>query len=87
MTAADPMRSKALACLREGRVTVYGIKLDDAWRPTVVLARVLSSRDRHPYLVRFHDSAWSCSCRDGLRGDRCPHVTAVQLVTTAAVAA
>lgn len=84
---ADPMRSKALACLREGRVTVYGVKLDDAWKPLVVLARVLSSRDRHPYRIQFRDGTWSCDCREGLHGEPCPHVAAVQLVTTAAAAA
>lgn len=84
--AADPIRSKALSCLREGRVTVYGVKLDDAWRPVVVLARVLSSRDRHPYRVQFRDGAWSCDCREGLRCEPCAHVAAVQLVTQAAAA-
>jgi len=78
--AADPIRSKALACLREGRVTVYGVKLDDRWRPVVVLARVLSSRDRHPYKVQLRDGAWSCGCREGLRGEPCAHVAAVQHV-------
>jgi len=85
--AADSVRSKALACLREGRVTVYGIKLDDEWRPTVVLARVLSSRDRHPYRVQFRDDAWSCDCREGQRGEPCAHVAAVELVTTRGAAA
>jgi len=84
--AADPMRSKALASLRERRVTVYGVKLDDRWRPVAVLARVLSSRDRHPYRVQFRDGSWSCDCRDGLRGDPCAHVAAVQMVTEAEAA-
>jgi hypothetical protein len=85
--AADPMRSRALACLRSGRVTVYGVKLDDAWKPIVVLARVRSSRDRHPYRVQFRDGDWSCDCREGLHGEPCAHVAAVQLVTTEAAAA
>jgi uncharacterized Zn finger protein len=84
---SDPLRSKALACLREGRVTVFGVKLDDGWRPIAVLARVRSSRDRHPYRVVLRDGVWSCTCRAGLRDEPCPHVAAVALVTTAEAAA
>jgi uncharacterized Zn finger protein len=84
---ADPIRSKALGCLREGRVTVLGVKLDPAWRPIAVVARVSSSRDRHPYRVRLLAGAWSCTCRAGLRDEPCPHVAAVALVTTAGAAA
>ena len=78
----DPLRSKALACLREGRVTVLGVKLDEKWRPVSVVARVLSSRDRHPYRVRIEQGKTSCNCRDGMNGDRCPHGVAVALVTS-----
>lgn len=79
---ADPLRSKALACLREGRVTVYGVGCDAKWRIVSVVARVRSSQDRHPYLTRFSNGNWSCDCRDGQRDLPCPHVVAVALVTT-----
>lgn len=82
MTRPDPLRSKALACLREGRVTVYDVTVDDKWRITHVLARVLSSRDRHPYCVELADSGVTCDCRSGLRGETCAHALAVALVTT-----
>lgn len=84
---ADPLRSRALACLREGRVTVLRVTVNDAWRPVVVFARVLSSRDRHPYRVQLRAGTWTCTCREGLRDQPCAHVTAVALVTTAGVAA
>lgn len=79
--ATDPIRSKALACLREGRVTVLGVKLDAAWRPIRVAARVRSSRDGHPYRVQLSLGNWSCTCRAGMRNEPCPHVAAVALVT------
>lgn len=85
--AGDPMRSKALACLREGRVTVLGVKLDAAWHPVAVVARVRSSRDQHPYRVLLRMGMWSCDCRDGQHDQPCAHVAAVQLVTTQDVAA
>jgi hypothetical protein len=87
MAAADPLRSRALACLREGRVTVLGVKLDAAWRPVAVVARVRSSRDQHPYRVMYRAGRWSCDCRDGQRDQPCAHVNAVALVTVQEVAA
>lgn len=85
--AADPMRAKALACLREGRVTVLGVKLDAGWKPARVVARVRSSRDGHAYRVQLRVRDWSCTCRDGLRNQPCAHAAAVALVTTTEVAA
>lgn len=79
---ADPLRAKALACLREGRVAVLRVLPDAHWRPRLVIARVRSSRDAHPYRVRLLSGRWSCTCRDGLRDQPCPHVAAVVLVTT-----
>lgn len=78
----DPMRPRALAALRSGRVTVLGVKLDAAWRPVTVIARVKSSRDNHRYRVRYLAGQWSCDCRDGQHGIPCAHTAAVALVTT-----
>lgn len=83
MAAADPVRSRALAALREGRVMVLGVKLDEAWRPVHVLATVRSSRDNvRPHRVRYSAGAWSCTC--GGSESPCPHAAAVALVTTEA---
>lgn len=81
MAATDPLRAKALACLREGRVNLLRVLPDTHWKPVVVVARVRSSRDQHPYRVWFKNARWSCTCRDGLRKEHCAHVAAVQLVT------
>lgn len=78
----DPLRAKALACLREGRVAVLRVLPDDRWRPELVVARVRSSRDQHPYRVQYREERWSCSCAAGLRDEPCPHLAAVMLVTT-----
>lgn len=84
--AADPMRSKALAILREARCTVLRVLVDDAWRPVVVLARVRSSRGRQFYRVQLSREGWSCTCDAGRHDDPCPHIIAVSLVTTQAAA-
>lgn len=76
------MRAKALAVLREGRLTVrhartYDKTLDGA--PSEVIAVVRSSRVGGPqYAVDLLDGAWTCTCRNG--GD-CAHTAAVALVT------
>lgn len=82
MPTADPLRSRALACLREGRVTVLAVGVDKQWQPIRVLARVRSSRDDHLYRIRRIAGTWSCTCREGLREQPCPHVRAVAMVTT-----
>lgn len=86
MTATDPLRSKALACLREARVTVLRVRLGEDWQPDLVMARVKSSRENiQPYRVRFSAGRWSCTCGVGVGVDvPCPHAAAVALVTTAA---
>jgi len=76
---ADPMRAKALACLREGRVSVLRAETD----PRRVWAHVKSSRDGYRYRVALQGGKWVCDCRLGLRGEQCAHVAAVALVTTA----
>jgi hypothetical protein len=86
VAAADPLRSKALACLREGRVSVLLVRPDDRWKPELIVARVRSSRDAHPYRVELRSGRWSCNCRDGMRDEQCAHVAAVTLVTTGEVA-
>jgi hypothetical protein len=85
MSAADPVRAKALACLREARVTVMAVKLSAEWRPVLVMARVKSSRDNvRPYRVRFSAGQWTCTCDSRVSDGACPHIHAVSLVTTAA---
>ena len=80
------LRAKALACLRDGRVTVtkahgaYG----GAPGPQRVEAKVASSRPEHPAHVvdRWDGGEWSCTCPAHARsGLPCPHIAAVQLVT------
>lgn len=86
MANADPLRSKALACYRELRVNILRVRVDDAWRPVVVFARVRSSQGRHFYRVQLHDGVWTCTCPAGRRDEPCPHVLAVTFVTTASAA-
>jgi hypothetical protein len=79
----DPMRSKALARLRSNQVMIRRAFTDEGeiW-PSVILALVRSSRDGvAPYVVDLSDGWWRCTCRAGLREERCPHVLAVQMVT------
>lgn len=82
----DPLRPRALACLREGRVTILGVKLDAAWRPVRVVARVRSSRDRFAYRVQLRVSRWECNCAAGQKNEPCAHTLAVSMVTAAEVA-
>jgi hypothetical protein len=82
VTAADPLRRKALQCLREGRTRVIQVS------GGVVVAVVRSSRDGHPYNVEYNPArgdlrgGWSCDCREGRRELPCAHTLAVALVTT-----
>jgi hypothetical protein len=75
------VRTKTLARLREGRVTVLAAHTPPgATRPGYVEAHVTSSQPGTRDLchrVVLEDGAWSCSCR----ADGCPHSAAVQLVT------
>lgn len=84
--ATDPMRSKALACLRELRVNILRVRVGDDWRPEAVFARVRSSQGRHHYRVQFRDGQWTCTCTAGVRSESCPHALAVQFVTTESAA-
>jgi len=93
MTAPDAVRRKALAVLREGRVTLLVVRSDpDTLAVTKVVARVQGSRGT--YVVDYRvtaDSGWDCTCSRGMAGQRCGHILAAQLVTghsdTAAVRA
>ena len=77
--AAPPqLRSKALAVLREGRLTVlharhHGHQLS----PHEVVARVKSSRGERVYAVDLLDGAWDCTCGNEAP---CAHIAAAQLV-------
>lgn len=91
MATSDPVRARALAALREGRVTVLGVKLDEQWRPVHVLATVRSSRENvRPHRVRFVAGRWSCTCPESTVADgvtrSCPHSAAVALVTVGVAA-
>ena len=80
MTATDPLRRKALAIIREGRLTVLMVTSGSDALVVDVVAQVLSSRPGvSPYAVDLlSDGAWVCTCRaDGV----CPHIRAAQLVT------
>lgn len=83
---ADPMRQKALACLREARVNILRVIVGDDWRPERVFARVRSSQGRQFYRVQFHSGQWTCTCSAGNRDETCPHVLAVSFVTTESAA-
>jgi hypothetical protein len=80
VTQPNPLRRKALSCIREGRVSVrycaLGTKAD------LVTAVVRSSRDGHPYSVKYAAGEWRCTCREGRRELPCAHTLAVALVTT-----
>ena len=90
--AGVSLRPKALPILREGRVSVVRATCDEQQRPVRVMAMVRSSREHHgPYVVdgkRLDTSEprWDCTCMPGMRGERCPHVAAVQLVTVGVIA-
>lgn len=81
----DPLRTKALAALREGRVTIIEADPDDDQkRPGSVVARVETSRpNSHRYYVvdRSSGARWACTCDAWQSGMPCAHVAAVQLVT------
>jgi hypothetical protein len=83
---SDTLRRRALAVLREGRLTLLHVECrKTAHDVDEVIARVRSSRDGGPaYAVDLLDSTWSCTCRDG---GGCAHVLAVRLVTGHASAA
>ena len=84
-TAAHFLRRKALAIIREERLTILVAKCHgDLHVADVVTARVQSSRlgnGRLLHAVDFNllgNGRWTCTCRaDGV----CPHIWAAQLVT------
>jgi len=81
VTETDPLRRKALAIIREGRLTVLATWCN--WVDCVVdsaVVRVQSSRPGvSPYIVDLlADDEWTCTCRDSAV---CPHIRAAQLVT------
>jgi hypothetical protein len=82
MTAASPLRRKALAVIREGRLAVLNAWQDQPGadrRPVHVEAAVRSSRQGGPtYAVDLADDRWVCTCS---QPQPCPHVAAVQLAT------
>lgn len=78
---SDPLRPKALAVLREARLTVLHARADDAHRVLEALVQVKSSRQGGPtYAVDLTFGQWSCTCV-GSRTRRCAHETAARMVT------
>lgn len=80
MTAPDAIRRKALAILREGRVTVLTAKSDPVTLTvTGAMIRVIGTRST--YVVDYIDGQWTCTCNRGQAGVRCGHILAGQLIT------
>lgn len=79
MPPTDAIRRKALAVLREGRVTVLSARSDEKLAVTSALVRVQGSRG--VYVVDFKNGEWTCTCDRGQAGVRCGHIVAGQLVT------
>lgn len=83
MTDPAALRRKALAVLREGRLTVVLSRCPDgSTRPHELVAAVRSSRDGGPtYAVDLRECVWSCTCGTT---ERCAHIAAAQLVAGSA---
>ncbi len=82
MATADPLRARALACLRESRVVVRHAEIlggaGSNASPTVVIATVRSSREgQRPYRVDLLNDRWTCTCTV----TPCPHLLAVKMCT------
>lgn len=75
----DPLRAKALAVLREGRLTVVLARSPaGSVRPQELVCAVRSSRHGGPtYAVDLAGGVWSCTCD---REQPCAHIAAAQLV-------
>jgi uncharacterized Zn finger protein len=74
----DELRPKALAVLREGRLSIYRVTVDGLARMNGCIARV----DGHngTYVVDFNSPrrGWHCTCPNS---PGCAHIAATQLVT------
>lgn len=77
------VRTKSLAYLRDGKVTIGSARLPriaDPDRPEFVQARVVGHQAT--YRVHLLDGVWSCSCASVWSDcEPCAHLAAVQLVT------
>lgn len=75
----SPIRTKALAILREQRLRLVTVKCPDGGTvPDLILARVKGFHG--VYAVDLIAGRWTCTCREGLDGE-CAHAWAVRLVT------
>ena len=86
MTDTDALRRKALAVIREGRLTVLLAECSKASHVVDgVVARVESSRaGAGPHFVDLlEDGQWVCTCP---AAEVCPHIAAAQIVTGHATA-
>ncbi len=78
-TAFQARRRKALAVVRESRLTLLHVHADERFEVQEVVARVRSSRaGGATYAVDYLDGTWTCTCR---AGGGCPHDLAARLVT------
>lgn len=76
-----PLRLKALAIFREGRLDIRSRQPGVAHTPrfSSIEAAVTSSRTGGPvYAVDLDGERWSCTCRASVD---CAHILAVQMVT------
>jgi hypothetical protein len=75
---ATPLRAKALAVLRSGRLQVLKAQCNDSLDLVELVCRVRSSREGvHPYAVDYLDETWTCTCR---LGAGCAHIAAARLI-------
>lgn len=73
------LRNRALAAIREGRVTILDARSEpDAVRPSWVSAIVRGHTGRHTVTYRGPAAGWTCSCREA---GRCSHIGAVAIST------
>lgn len=84
VSAADALRGKALAVLRDGRLRVLDLRTSPNGRLLRCDSVVYGHGGEH--VVDYTDGSaganagWTCSCKDGLRGVLCSHVVAAEQV-------
>lgn len=80
----DPLRTKALSALRDGRVMVIHVVSEHGCpAPVRVVAKVRTSRpdSRRVHVVDLSRAGWQCTCDAWKSGNDCAHLRAVQMVT------
>lgn len=74
MTDDKDLRKRALAAIREGRVTLTTVAA-----PRRVIANVKGYTGLHT--IDLAEGRWRCTCQEWVSSNRCPHILAVRLVT------